>query len=559
MRKIFPVLLKTLVKPFYRRYAGPLLLIFILFFGAVGELSGDRPSYTGPLPQWHYQYALILGILSTPVFFGLTLLLWLIYAQKCAGFVLAVLDRPEHGFLQLLDRLDPKSSYGYFLLVQFLLFLPVSLYAAAITGVALYKGWYGAAVLVPGIVVLLAAAVAARFQRRLRIRRGRYGLAPELRPVPLPLALQKTRRLLHRSFVRPYYRENAGLFLFLFILLFGVVAPSQQLNYHYHLILGMLSTPVLFGLVSLAWWLYAEKTVHFILTRLRAPDHSFVYLLNLLSPAKTYGLLLRIQAWLYLPVSLYGVAVMGVAVHRGSSLQAAGVGLYLLLLQFLGAARMLRQLQHPPSGTSSRILSLAGRLPPARFRPYWHFLLRSVLREHKALLLGIKLFNGAMLYLLLKAVSPDDYDLRMPLLFYSIGLFGHGVLIYRLRELEELRLVFYRGLPVPLLRRMGQYLLLCLLLLVPELILVSWLSPAPLHYRDAVGFFLWGYALLLLMNSLLFMRAFPMKDYLKLLFFIFLVLYACVLAGALPWLTGLTFVAAAGLFYGSYYRYERPV
>jgi hypothetical protein len=197
--------------------------------------------------------------------------------------------------------------------------------------------------------------------------------------------------------------------------------------------------------------------------------------------------------------------------------------------------------------------------PASRSRttyPYWSFFIRHTLHERKALYLGIKLFSCAMLWFLTIGVPTADYDIRMPFLFYSIGLFGHGVLIYRFREFEERRLVFYRGMPVSLARRFMQYGLLYFLLFIPEMITISWLTPHALHYGDAIRLALSGYGLLLLLNSLLFVAPLKMIDFLKILLVIYGLLYFCAMAGMLLWLSVCLFTLAAGLFFARYYRYE---
>src|SRR5258706_4120653 len=140
MTPIFRILVKSLVRQFYRQNAGQLIFVFILFIGAVGELEGQL-KYTGPLFQFHYQYALILGMLGNRMLFALVFFAWLLYAEKCAQFVLGSLQQPDHSFAYLLNELPAKKMFGLLCRVQWLLFLPIGLYSLAILGVAIYKGW----------------------------------------------------------------------------------------------------------------------------------------------------------------------------------------------------------------------------------------------------------------------------------------------------------------------------------------------------------------------------------------------------------------------------------
>jgi hypothetical protein len=353
---------------------------------------------------------------------------------------------------------------------------------------------------------------------------------------------------LARAIVRPYYRQNTSLFLFLIVLMFSFssLISHDPLQYHYKLIVGMLTVAMVLVLVFAAWFLYMAQCARYVGFLLRDPRYTF---LNMLHPAgnlRSYLLLLHVQLWLSLPISSYAIAITGVAIYQRWYGMAILVPAYLFFLCLLGALWCQFHL-HRPGRSFSQTLRL-------RLNPYWSFFIRFILHERKSLFFTIKLFSCSTLVLLLKDLGPDDYDLRMPILFYSFGVFAHGVLIYRFRELENTRLVFYRGLPVSLWRRFLQYGLLYGLLFVPEIITIIRLTHRPLHTGDAILLSVYGYSLLLLLNSLLFAGALKMGEYVRLIVAIFLLQYGFVLAGALVWLTGIFMVSATGMFFWGYYR-----
>jgi hypothetical protein len=388
--------------------------------------------------------------------------------------------------------------------------------------------------------------------------------------------MNKAMSILWKTLVRPFYRQNAGQFIFIFIVFFGAVGeiggkakytgPILQLEYQYALINGLLTSRILLGLVFIAWLIYAEKCAQFVLAAIQRPDHSFLYLLNRLSLKKMYGLLFLVQCLLYLPILLYTLAIIAVAIYKGQYLAMTCIAGYILLICLFMAARFQYQLHNPGKPHTFFLFRsdkpLPSLLPRLRLpfasgaNAYWQFIIRYAVKEQKLLLTGIKLFSCGVLYLGMKAVTGDDYDIRMPVLLYSIGLFGHGVLIYRFRDLEERTLLFYRGLPVSLTRRLYQYGLLYFMLYIPEIITITWLVPRPLHYTDAMILVLSGYSLLLLLNSILFLAPVKIKDYLKIVFCIFLVLYFCVLAGMLLWLAIVVLIAGMGMFFLGFYHYE---
>jgi hypothetical protein len=316
----------------------------------------------------------------------------------------------------------------------------------------------------------------------------------------------------------------------------------------------MLSSRTLLLLVLLAWLIYAEKCAQFMLAALRQPDHSFLHLLNNLPPKKMFGLLYRLQLLLFLPITVYSLAILGVAIYKGWVLSGIWIIAYILALCLLCAARYQYQLQHPGKRSLILLPRLLPALPDVLY--YWKFFIQYLFWEQRLLLAGVKIFSCGVLYLSVKTLSGDDYDPRMPSLLFGIGLFGHGVLVYRLRELEEKTLLFYRGLPVSLSRRLAQYGLLYGVVFIPELITIACLTPRPLHYGDAFRLLLSGYGFLLFLNSLLFITPFTIRRFLKIVLGLFLLMYFAVMGGFLGWLAIFILPGAVALFCWTYYRYN---
>ena len=323
----------------------------------------------------------------------------------------------------------------------------------------------------------------------------------------------------------------------------------MQLAYHYALIRGMLETPILMALVWLAWLLYTLKVLRFVEGVLAAPDHLFLQKLRMVSPVRVYFRFLLVQAILLLPVSGYAVAVAGVAWYGGEKGAAAAVLSYVILLTVSGTFRITYKIAHPaPARTRRR----TGR----RVIPYWLILLRFLWCENKVLLVGIKLFGCAILYFLLRNQNPSDHDIRMALLVFGMATFGHGPLLYKCRQMENVQLRCYRAMPVPLLRRFTHIAIFCGLLLIPEMLTLGWLTPYPIRVLDALSFVGSGYSLLLLLCCLLSTVHTSTGNFLKLCLVLFGILYGGVLGDFLITLSGLFLFIAAMLFFWRYWRYE---
>jgi hypothetical protein len=356
--------------------------------------------------------------------------------------------------------------------------------------------------------------------------------------------MKTTTAILNKIIVRTWYDEQAGFFFFVFLVFFGAVAPSMQLAYHYTLIRGMLEAPVFMTLVALAWLLYAGKVDRFVDRILRAPEYLFLYRLLSLPPRRLYGYLVLVQLWLLFPVWSYALVIAGVAWQRNTPGFAVGVPLYTLLLVFTGAARYVYRLRHP-AGRQSALH--AGK---NRFVPYASILGRFLLAENKGLSIGIKLFSTATLFAMLHTQTADDYDLRLPYFVFSLALFGHGLLLYRCRELETTRLLWYLNLPVPRWRRLTQIAFFCGLLLIPEMLMLAWLTPDPIRIVDSWSFLVSGYSVILLLY--IGAATVAMGDYLKGCLVLFGILYACELGDVLIEMSGLFLLTALLLFWRGY-------
>jgi hypothetical protein len=365
-----------------------------------------------------------------------------------------------------------------------------------------------------------------------------------------------TRTLLMKSFIKPFYRQHAGLFVFLFIILFGAVGMvdgAGLMAFHLSLIGGMLKNVNILLVVFLIWFLYSKKTGQFVMNILRRPDFSFLQMLAQLDIKKLYLLMVWVQFLLFLPIIFYTLIIItaGVYFHAYSAILI--ILLYILMLILVFSGWYLYKIQNP-----GKPLSKTGKFSfISRKTPYWSLFIRYIGRDKKLLFTGIKTYSCVVLFLMVINQTRIEYDLSMILLFFSLGILGHGLIIHQLRDLEETRLTFYRSAPLSLFNRFTQYSLIYFILLIPEIITIGLLTPFYLHYSDAIIFVLFSFSILMFLNSLLFIQFFRMKDYLKIILCIFIFIYICVLTVSIPWLCIILFLSSFAIFYGRYYQFER--
>ncbi len=358
--------------------------------------------------------------------------------------------------------------------------------------------------------------------------------------------------------IKPFYKENAGALVFIYTMMFFVVSTVDGAGlfaYHYSLITSMLTSPVVYFLVLLIWLLYARKCTSFVSDTIQSPYHSFLYIINSISVRKRLFLFLFADAFLMLPVLLYALLIVFVGWQQQAFLPTIFVVLYLLLLCVAMAARHVYVLNNPANNT--HVSSKKKHAYPGTFSRYPFVLLSFVANEHKAIWIGLKIYSCAVLYLIARYNTNTDYDTLMPFLFSNFGILASGVLVYGVRQFEEGYLSFYKTLPVPLIRRFANYVLLYAVLLIPEFITALYLTPVHLHITDAISFALCAYSLLLLMNSLLFLSDFSTKEFAVVLAGVFCVQYITIPAAGYLCLSLLFLTAAVLIFFTHYYRFER--
>jgi hypothetical protein len=366
-----------------------------------------------------------------------------------------------------------------------------------------------------------------------------------------------TRTILVRSFVKPFYVQNAGLFVFVFVVLFGAVGTvdgAGLFDFHYSLIRGLLGNAFLFVLVLFGWFLYMKKTEQFIIDTVRRPDFSFLNMLAMMEARKLYWLLVWVQFLLFLPVAFYALIIIAEGIYLRTYFACLIIILYLLTICMAGAGWYFMHLRN----SGKTFLKIKGiTVFNTLGTPYWILLLRYISRKKKLLFSGIKLFTCGMLYGLAKNQTDLNADFGMVLLFFSLGILGHGLIIHYFRNLEETRFTFYRSLPVSLFSRCVQYGLIYFILLLPEMITILLLTPRYLNIQSAFLCGFLAYSILLFLNSLLFIRAFKTNEYLKITLVLFMIIYFSVLTASVPWLCVLLLISSVVIFRRFYYRYGR--
>lgn len=140
------VLVKTIVMQFYRVNSGFFLTVFILLFGLMNGKA---------VIDMHHQ--IMRGISSSFSFFAGAAFIWIAYSIKCLNFTTRTLKDPSGAFLYTMQTLSDKQQKTLFVMLQFMMMVPLTVYGL----IAVAVGYSYGNILYPTLFLLLQATLFA--------------------------------------------------------------------------------------------------------------------------------------------------------------------------------------------------------------------------------------------------------------------------------------------------------------------------------------------------------------------------------------------------------------
>jgi hypothetical protein len=366
--------------------------------------------------------------------------------------------------------------------------------------------------------------------------------------------MSTTGSILQRSVAAPFYRRHAGLFLFIFFLLFGLQPNFKQtLEFHYVIINGIATSSSFFFIALTIWFAYALKTIHFFNGCIKNKAYNFLQHLNAVPPGKRFIQLLFLQLQLLTPVLCYGLAVVIVAFtnHHVAGGIAVVFTLAGLCVFTTAAANFLLQRTKP-----AVLKIILPSLPFHLTGNLFSFLLKFIFNEQFVVLLVLKLATFSCLYFFAKT-DAQVFEDRMLWLLYLTSLIAHCILIYRNQHFMETKMSFYRNMPVKPVATLLSLLGVYVIVLIPEI----WALKGVAIEQHAIVNYIWmiltGPSLLLLLHCLLYTEDMKMEGFLQLLFGVWIVTIFFSLSSNRWLLPMICLGMAVIIFFTSYYRYEK--
>jgi hypothetical protein len=359
---------------------------------------------------------------------------------------------------------------------------------------------------------------------------------------------------LSKALILPFYRKNAGFFLVVLLVGFGMF----RIQDHVYLMRLCLESPVVFFAVAGSLWaLYSMKTAAYIEKALGLPEMEFLYQLRLFPPRTLLFSGLQVQLSLQLPVLAYGIWMCRTALtYRLFS----GLGLTMAtLFVFLAGPLVLYNywLQHP---------NPSGRKPWPRVdfwrkstKPSLLFFPLALWESEKATFFMVKPASALLTVLVCRLYQTDAYDPRL----LSIGVLLVGMIQSSIgpvfHRFEQEQFSFFRNLPWTLPIRFLWFYGVYLLVLLPEGLLLVTNLPNGVSFSYLLSAVLFLSALSIASHCLLYVRPSDPEGNPKLYFAAFFFSALCIMFQIPAWVLALGWLCVAyGLFLGWYQKVEYP-
>lgn len=354
--------------------------------------------------------------------------------------------------------------------------------------------------------------------------------------------------VLNKIFVHGFYRAHAGMFIFIFLVLFGAVPGDILISYHKSLMLAFLTSPLLLALVFGVWLLYMVKAWHYVAGQLAAPHHQFLFYSILAYSKRTQFLSwLVIQFNMLLPIIIYGGLTIGVGLTHQCYLTSAGIVVYLLLLSIASALFCIKLTQALPEGKQLSLFLRFGKSMP---KPYFSLFIWHIFNQKKVAYTIIKVISWIVITGVFALFDDVKHDARVAGIAVLAIVVAHVAIVFEERVFEETFLRFGRNLPYSRAGLFGGFVLVYFAMLLPETI---WLFTR-FDLIFAVELALFALNAIMLFHSLLYRIGLTMDIYMQWVLGLFMLIFWIVMFKAMLLATLLCITAAFTLFYFNYYK-----
>ena len=332
-------------------------------------------------------------------------------------------------------------------------------------------------------------------------------------------------KLLIKTIGVSFYEQHAGLFLVVCYLLFGAVEGSQLISYHFALLIAICSSPLVWLIVFLVWIVYAIKCYLFVRQKLALPTFSFAVEVTKIKVVKQNNVWLKVYIFMLMPILSYAVLILYISIqyHYFFSFFATLIGVLLLLvmLSFLTFKSNNYNFNPVKNWVSTSWIKIN--------KPFWSWPLFYLFHQQPLMLFACKLISLLAFKSILWVFADVGNDIRVFLTAILAVVLSHAILIFNWVKFDAAYLSFVSSLKISSFKRVSYWLIVLMILLVPELTILTWLTRFDVtQILVAVVFCM---STLFTLFTLVYVLKADMERYMKFILFFFFITMLAILAG----------------------------
>ena len=332
-------------------------------------------------------------------------------------------------------------------------------------------------------------------------------------------------KLLIKTIAVAFYEQHAGLFLVVCYLLFGAVEGSQLVNYHFALLIAICSSPIIWLIVFLVWTIYAIKCYLFVKQKLALPTFTFAVEVTTLKRVNQYRVWLKVYAFMLMPILSYAAIILYISIryHYFFSLFATliGVAALFLALSFLTLKNNNYNFNPVKNWVNTNWIKIK--------KPFWSWPLFYLFHQQPLMLFACKLISLLAFKAILWVFADVGDDIRVFLTAMLAVVLSHTILIFNWVKFDAAYLSFARSLKISSFKRLSYWFIVLMILLVPELTILTWLTRFDVT-QIFIGF-VFCMSTLFTLFTLVYMLKADMERYMKFVLFFFFITMLAILAG----------------------------
>jgi hypothetical protein len=350
-----------------------------------------------------------------------------------------------------------------------------------------------------------------------------------------------------KIFVLPFFQRNTGLFLFLFVVLFGV-AQNPKL-YHIQLMQSILSSNITLFVVIIFWLLYGIKTVFFIVNTLQEPANSFLINMQMVNPKITKAIHILVQLLLLAPILIYAIIVSMYGFTIGHTFPAIIILVFIALLVCITS--FISYTTAVGRGVSISLPSFPITYPKHFYLLLvWYHLLQKKIR-----LFTIKLLSFTALFIPV-VWNNGHADLSDFVLFLHVSVAAHAIIIFDNVQYLNTAFPLLRNMPISRFKIYALHLITCMVLLLPEAAILLYHVPKTNLGVHAISIIFFMAGQLVFITSIAYEKNLSQQEHTAAVAFVCIGLLFLLPHGSF-WVIGLSLLAAGFLlFHSIYYKYE---